>query len=94
MRLLAYLGVFAAGLLVAVMFFDPFSLPSTSMAIPPLSSGPAPGDYQPRLVLPTVRDRVRHNTIANCVADWDPGTHLTEQEWRGICERTLQAPPP
>lgn len=100
MRVLAYFGVLAAGLLVALMFFDPFSIPKASMAIPPLPSGTddlTSRDDQPQnarnddAVLPTVRDGGR-NTIEDCVAVWDPRTHLTEQEWRHACERTLQAP--
>jgi hypothetical protein len=101
MRVLAYFGVLAAGLLVAVMFFDPFFMPKVSTVIPPLPSATdttSPDDDQPTsagnddAVLPTVRDSARHNTIEDCEAVRDPGTHLTEEEWRRTCERTLQAP--
>ena len=95
MRVLAAFGLLAVGLAVAFIFIDPFSVRRASIAILP---PPGPGDDQaskPRnddAVLPTRRDGARHNTIEDCMAVWDPGTHLTEQEWRHTCERTLQAP--
>lgn len=26
-------------------------------------------------------------TLESCVNRWDPGTHLTKEEWRASCER-------
>jgi len=26
-------------------------------------------------------------TLANCMADWDPATHMSKAEWRRACER-------
>jgi hypothetical protein len=31
--------------------------------------------------------------IAECMAVWDAGTHMTKQEWRATCERSLSNSP-
>jgi hypothetical protein len=28
-------------------------------------------------------------TLADCMALWDPSTHMTRPEWRATCVRTL-----
>jgi hypothetical protein len=28
-------------------------------------------------------------TLANCMGFWDPATHMTKQEWKASCQRTL-----
>ena len=28
-------------------------------------------------------------TLADCMGFWEPATHMTKQEWRGACQRTI-----
>jgi hypothetical protein len=34
-------------------------------------------------------DDAREETLADCLSFWDPGTHMSKDEWRRTCERTM-----
>jgi hypothetical protein len=33
------------------------------------------------------------NAFSLCIADWDAATHMSKQEWRSACLRTVKADP-
>ena len=44
--------------------------------------------YKPGSVTPSDAQRTA-DTHAQCLKDWDAGTHLTKQEWGRICRRVV-----
>ena len=34
-------------------------------------------------------DDAREESLADCLSFWDPGTHMSKDEWRRTCERTM-----
>lgn len=34
-----------------------------------------------------VTSRTKEETLASCMALWDPGTHMTKDLWRAVCKR-------
>lgn len=45
---------------------------------------------QTSLERPTLSDKERiANYMAQCVKDWDAGTHMTKQEWARVCKRVI-----
>jgi hypothetical protein len=51
---------------------------TTAMTAPPTAAEPDP-----------VRGPALRNTLDNCVAFWDAGTHMSKAEWRAACQRTV-----
>jgi hypothetical protein len=39
------------------------------------------------------RGRTREREFKDCLDTWDKGTHMTKQEWRRTCERTIREYP-
>ncbi len=63
--------------------------PGMSPALPTL---PLPNVRTPRAAFPIKPLDVTpppEETLADCLAFWDAGTHMTKSEWRETCERTL-----
>jgi hypothetical protein len=37
--------------------------------------------------------RTKERDFKDCLGNWDKGTHMTKQEWRRTCERTVREYP-
>jgi hypothetical protein len=59
------------------------SLPTFDQGTPQLGSS---GAGSSKLGPP---DDAREETLADCLSFWDPGTHMSKEEWRRTCERTM-----
>ena len=51
---------------------------TTAMMAPSAAAQPDP-----------VQGPALRNTLDNCMAFWDAGTHMTKAEWRAACQRTV-----
>ena len=61
------------------------SMPTLDQSTPQLGSSGA-GSSTEKLGPP---DDAREETLADCLSFWDPGTHMSKDEWRRTCERTM-----
>jgi hypothetical protein len=61
------------------------SMPTLDQDAPQLGSSGA-GSSTEKLGPP---DDAREESLADCLSFWDPGTHMSKDEWRHTCERTM-----
>jgi hypothetical protein len=52
----------------------------------------APAVRTPQAPKPSDEDRKRiAEYLAQCLKDWDTGTHMTKKEWARVCERVVDS---
>ncbi len=79
----------AAGLLAAPVLADPAQAPASSVAG---SAKPEAGNEGMTTGSVGVQDSTEKR-IADCMAIWEPRTHMTKQQWRRTCKRSLEELP-
>lgn len=52
------------------------------------TSAPAARAPQPPMLSDEDRKRIAEY-LAQCLIDWDAGTHMTKKEWAGVCQRVV-----
>jgi hypothetical protein len=62
------------------------SVPTLDQGTPQGGSSGGAGSSIEKLGPP---DDAREETLADCLSFWDPGTHMSKDEWRRTCERTM-----
>jgi hypothetical protein len=52
----------------------------------------APAVRTPQVPQPSDEDRKRiAEYLAQCLSDWDVGTHMTKKEWARVCQRVVDS---
>ena len=65
------------------------STPYNLTPLPPLLARPGTSPTPPLPPRGVIDEQPRH-TLANCMKQWEPATHMTKAEWRATCQRTLK----
>jgi hypothetical protein len=67
-------------------------LGSGQAARPDALASPTPGSSSPTELAPSTAGG-GGRTLKDCMAFWEPATHMTKREWEAACKRTLAVVP-
>ena len=63
--------------------------PESGVTLKPAKERGAPAETEP-VVSESTANRQK---LSLCIESWDAQTHMTKQEWRAACERSVRAQP-
>lgn len=63
--------------------------PGYSTTVPPLAPLPTPPSVGP--AVPQSVEQAPKRSLADCMKLWERATHMTKQEWRATCQRSIKA---